>query len=173
MILLLLHSVSSCQNAPCFCANILLSGLLNTEKIKSRCVKSEIIDTRYLSLYRRWLLSAAESMLPTCSSGYTVLSLQWRLRPAWGAALPSEREAHRATPCGLRSPFSDSIGVACNRLLILARPAALCVLLSTWQWGRSQELGRPQAAALPLIRPRPHRSSISQKGLCNAVLFNS
>lgn len=130
-----------------FCANILLPGLLNTDEIrvavcKERNNRHQIFESpSAVAAERR---TTAESMLPTRSSGYTVLSPQKSLRPARGAAPRSERDAHRAAP-EQRSgePLSDSIGVACNRLLILTRPAALCVFLSTWQWG--QITGTPQA----------------------------
>lgn len=67
----------------------------------------------------------SKSMLLTRSSGYTVLSCYRR----WGQQKEPfyfKRDRERNS---LRSvqPFSNSIGVACNRLLIQPCPAALCV----------------------------------------------
>lgn len=175
VVLLHNHSVSAAKKLSPFLCKYFALRPVEHRADKSRCVwkewnnRHQIFESLPVVAAQR--RSAAESMLPTWSSGYTVLSPQWSLRPAWGAALPSERDAHRATPEQRSAePLSDSIGVACNRLLILTRPAALCVFLRTWQCGRSQELRRRRAASLPLIGPWPHRSSISQKGLCNALL---
>lgn len=67
---------------------------------------------------------ANKSMLLTRSSGYTVLC-SYR---SGGTSLLS-RDARGSSSLRSVSPLSDSIGVACNRLLIQPCPAALCVSL--------------------------------------------
>ena len=87
------------------------------EKMKNRG-HSTLSDTLLLISGRYTAALTSESMLLTRSSGYTVLCCS---RGQHEGPLYRERNSLHTV-----ESFSDSIGVACNRLPIQLRPAALC-----------------------------------------------